>query len=376
MARKEYYFSSESLSDGSPDKICDCVVENILDEYLKKDPKVSMNINSIILGSKMILGGEIKSEEKIDVENIARSTLSGIDPNQNDKKNDYSKYAIENQITFSKRTQERDRENVVEEEKIITGFAVDDSDTFMPITLTLAHSIIRKLNNVRKENALPILPDAKVQITIQYDTKGKPKRVDSVVVNTQHKENINIEELRYAITNNVVYKTIPNTLIDKDTDVYVNTLGEVTNRLNGSVMGMSGRRTVMDTYGSWARSGGDSIAGKDPHKIERCVSYMLRKAAKNVVASMLASKIEVQAAYAPGIEKPISLYIDTFGTGKLSDDKITKKIKEIFDLNPLSIVNELNLLRPIYHNTACYGHFGKNSPDFTWEMIDKMDALK
>jgi S-adenosylmethionine synthetase len=375
MARKEYFFSSESVSDGNPDKICDQIVENIVDVYIEKEPKSRININCIMVDKRFMLGGVIESNANINIVEEVLKIIKSIKTNQN-LNIDYPSYVIDNHIISKPLDKNPTPENVIEEEKIITGFAINDSDVFMPITLTLAHSLVIKLNKLRREKKLNLLPDAKSQVTIQYDSKGKPKRIDSIVINTQHQDNLDIKEFKEAVTEEVVKKTIPQSLFDKSTRIYVNSGGQIIDGLKGSVMGISGRKTVIDTYGSWARFGGESITGKDPYKVERCCSYMLRKIAKNFVAGGIAQRLEIQTAYAPGIAQPIILYVDSFGTGKISDDKINKKIQEVFNLNPLSIVEELELLNPIYHKTSCYGHFGRNDPSFTWEMIDKIDELK
>ncbi len=375
MARKEYYFTSESISEGHPDKICDQIVENLIDFYIDEEPKSRIDINCIILDKKIILAGEIRTDAKINIEERVKNIISNVEIEQKFKEMDFSAFKIDNQIQM-KPLKELTRENVIEEERIITGFAINDSDVYMPITLTLAHSLIIRLNKLRKEQRLSIRPNAKSQITIQYDSKGKPKRIDSIAINTQSSNNPDMDEFRYAVNEEVINKTIPQSLIDKSTKIYVNSTNVGDDKYIDSIIGISGRRTIIDTYGSWARFGGDNIAGKDPYKVERCTAYMLRKIAKNFVASGIAQRLEIQTAYTRGLPTPVILYVDSFGTGKISDDKINKKIKEVFDLNPMSIVEELDMLKPIYHKTSCYGHFGRNDPDFTWEMIDKINELK
>jgi len=247
----------------------------------------------------------------------------------------------------------------------------------MPLTITLAHTLMRKIDQLRKNKQLDfLLPDAKCLVTLQYDGKGKPRKVDSIILSAQHKENCPIKDVREAIIEELIKKTIPNSLLDKTSQIIVNSDGEFINGGPAFEVGMSGRKSITDTYGSWCRYNDETLSGKDPLKVERAGSYMLRKIAKNIVASGAASKIEIQAIYSSGINDPISIYIDSFGTGKISDDKIGKRIIESFNLNPESIVKELELLKPKYRKTSCYGHFGKHEESFTWVMIDKVDEFK
>lgn len=375
MARKEYLFTSESVSEGHPDKIADQIADAVVDAYLEKEPESRVNITACITPKTVILGGKAQSKAVIDYEMIIRELLKDIGYNDPSLGLDYASCGVEDRIVKMDKGEKFDSNN--DGIKMIFGYAINDSDAFMPLTITLAHTIMRKLTQLRKDKKLHFLrPDAKCQITIQYDSKGKPKRMSSIILNTQHSEKIALEELRGALREDLIYKTIPNSLIDNNTDIYINPGGKYFVSDISTGMGVSGRNTAIDTYGGWSRYSDEPLSGKDPYNVERAVSYMLRKIAKNFVASGIVQKIELQTSYASGINKPVALYVDSFGTGKISDDKINKKIYEKFDLSPQSIVKELELDKTKYQKTACYGHFGRHEPSFTWEMIDKINDLK
>ena len=379
MARKEYLFTSESVSEGCPDKIADQISDAIVDAYIEKDLEAKLDISTLVTKQKVIVSGEIKSSADVDIEPILRNLIKeigyddaslGFDSSTCDIKNYIQKTTKSNMIN-------NEEDSGIDRQKLIFGFAINDSDAYMPLTITLAHSLVKKLSQLRKSKELNFLkPDSRCQITLQYDSKGKPKKLHSVVISTQHNKNISVKELREVLMETLIKKTIPNSLLDNTSKIFINPNGAFIDGGPLIEVGVSGRKTIVDTYGSWSKYGGGSLSGKDPSKVDRAASYMLRKIAKNLVAAGITQKVELQAAYAPNISKPIALYVDSFGTGKISDDKINKKVVETFDLNPLSIVKELELLKPKYQKTACYGHFGRHDENFTWEMIDKINNLK
>lgn len=377
MARKEYLFASESFSEGNSDKLADLIVDTVVDAYLEKDCEAQLDINAFLSKQRVILGGKVVSKQEIDIEPLVRNVIKEVGYTDPIFGFDNSTCAIENYIeTIEPSVSELERE-YTDNHKLIFGFAVNDSDAYMPLPITLAHTLLRKLTALRKENILNFLyPDCSSQVTIQYDNKGKPKMIDSVIVVTQHNEKMPLKQLREALMEELIKKTIPNSLLDKSTKYLINPAGVMTEGGPAVKTGISGRRTMSDTYGGWCRFGDAPISGKDPYRIERSGNYMLRKIAKNIVAGGTAQKVELQAAYSNGIDKPVTLYVDTFETGKISDDKINKKIIENFDLSPKSIVNELDLLKSKYKNTSCYGHFGRHEADFTWEMIDRINDFK
>ncbi len=376
MARKEYLFTSESVSEGHPDKVADQIADAVVDAYLEKDPTSRVNIAACVTQKKIVLGGKVQSKAIVDYELIIRELLKNIGYNDIALGLDYTKCSVENYITNMNEINQP-FDSTTDGIKMIFGYAINDSDAFMPLTITLAHTIMRKLTQLRKDKKMSFLrPDAKCQITIQYDSKGKPKRMDSLILNTQHSEKITLDELKEALIEDLIYKTIPNSLIDKNTEIHINPGGKYFVSDISYGMGISGRKTAIDTYGGWSRYTDEPLSGKDPYNVERAASYMLRKIAKNFVAAGIVQKIELQTSYSSGIKGPVALYVDSFGTGKISDDKINKKIYEKFNLDPKSIVKELELIKSDYQKTACYGHFGRHEPSFTWEMIDKINDLK
>lgn len=378
---RRYLFTSESVTEGHPDKICDQVSDSILDELITNDPDSRVAIEAMTTTGIVFVAGEVSSKARIDAQDVVRSTLKDIGYNG-------LKYGFDGNscsVLTSIHEQSPDismgvskNENGVQgagDQGLMFGYATSETAELMPLPITLAHKLTMKLAKVRKEKTLDwIGPDGKSQVSVIYED-SVPKNIDTVVVSTQHSEDVSISQVREDVISKVI-KPICNDLINNSTKFLVNPTGRFV--IGGPVgdTGLTGRKIIADTYGGMGRHGGGAFSGKDPSKVDRSACYVARYIAKNIVASGLASKCEVQLAYAIGVADPVSIMVDTFHTGKTSEEKIEKQVREIFDTTPIGIIEMLQLKRPIYKKTAAYGHFGRNEPDFTWEKVDKSGLFK
>lgn len=380
MARR-YLFTSESVTEGHPDKICDQVSDSILDEIISQDPDSRVAVEAMTTTGIVFVAGEVTSNAKIDAQNVVRKTLKNIGYNG-------LKYGFDGNscsVLTSIHEQSSDismgvskNENGVQgagDQGLMFGYATSETAELMPMPITLAHKLTMKLAKVRKERTLDWMgPDGKSQVSVIYED-FVPKKIDTVVVSTQHTEDISISQVREEVVSKVI-KPICDNLINDSTKFLVNPTGRFV--IGGPVgdTGLTGRKIIADTYGGMGRHGGGAFSGKDPSKVDRSACYMARYIAKNIVASGIASKCEVQLAYAIGVAEPVSIMVDTFNTGKIDEEKIEVQVREIFETAPVGIIETLDLKRPIYTKTAAYGHFGRNEPDFTWEKIDKSGLFK
>ena len=380
MARR-YLFTSESVTEGHPDKICDQVSDSILDEIISQDPDSRVAVEAMTTTGIVFVAGEVTSNAKIDAQNVVRKTLKNIGYNG-------LKYGFDGNscsVLTSIHEQSSDismgvskNENGVQgagDQGLMFGYATSETAELMPMPITLAHKLTMKLAKVRKEKTLDWMgPDGKSQVSVIYED-FVPKKIDTVVVSTQHTEDISISQVREEVVSKVI-KPICDNLINDSTKFLVNPTGRFV--IGGPVgdTGLTGRKIIADTYGGMGRHGGGAFSGKDPSKVDRSACYMARYIAKNIVASGIASKCEVQLAYAIGVAEPVSIMVDTFNTGKIDEEKIEVQVREIFETAPLGIIETLDLKRPIYTKTAAYGHFGRNEPDFTWEKVDKSGSCK
>ena len=378
---RRHLFTSESVTEGHPDKICDQVSDSILDELISQDPDSRVAIEAMTTTGIVFVAGEVTSKAKIDSQEVVRNTLKDIGYNG-------LKYGFDGNscaVLTSIHEQSPDismgvskNENGVQgagDQGLMFGYATSETAELMPLPITLAHKLTMKLAAVRKEKTLDwIGPDGKSQVSVIYED-SIPKNIDTVVVSTQHTEDISISQVREEIISKVI-NPICDGLINNSTKFLVNPTGRFV--IGGPVgdTGLTGRKIIADTYGGMGRHGGGAFSGKDPSKVDRSACYMARYIAKNIVASGLVSKCEVQLAYAIGVADPVSIMVDTFNTGKISEEKIETQVREIFDTRPVAIIETLRLKRPIYKKTAAYGHFGRNEPDFTWEGTDKSELFK
>lgn len=380
MARR-YLFTSESVTEGHPDKICDQVSDSILDEIISQDPDSRVAVEAMTTTGIVFVAGEVTSNARIDAQDVVRKTLKNIGY-------DGLKYGFDGNscaVLTSIHEQSPDismgvskNENGVQgagDQGLMFGYATNETPELMPMPITLAHKLTMKLATVRKERILDWMgPDGKSQVSVIYED-SVPKKIDTVVVSTQHTEDISISQVREEVISKVI-KPVCEDLINDSTKFLVNPTGRFV--IGGPVgdTGLTGRKIIADTYGGMGRHGGGAFSGKDPSKVDRSACYMARYVAKNIVAASLASKCEVQLAYAIGVADPVSIMVDTFNTGKVDEEKIESQVREIFDTTPQGIIETLRLKRPIYKKTAAYGHFGRNEPDFTWEKSDKSGSFR
>ena len=389
---KNTVFTSESVSEGHPDKLCDAVSDAVLDACLAKDPKSRVACETLAKTGMVVVAGEITTKAIVNYAEVARQAVCKIGYNHQDSGFNGNicavLVAIENQspdiaqgVNAAKAEGKATAEQGAGDQGMMFGYACDETPELMPMPIILAHRIMRTLTDLRKAGKMPwVRPDSKSQVSVEYDKDGKPVRVDTIVVSTQHAPHVSNKQIRKEIIEKVIKKAVPAKLLDKRTVYHVNPTGRfVTGGPQGDC-GVTGRKIIVDTYGGMGRHGGGAFSGKDPSKVDRSAAYMARYVAKNIVAAKLAKRCEVQLAYAIGYPDPVSVHIDTFGTGAVSDDKISKAVRAVFGLKPAEIVKQLNLLRPIYSLTNQYGHFGRKASDknfkfFTWEQTDKAAAL-
>ncbi|MCA9636061.1 MAG: methionine adenosyltransferase [Myxococcales bacterium] len=375
-------FTSESVTEGHPDKICDKVSDAILDAIMAQDPACRVACETLVKTGYVNVAGEITTSTYVDIPRIVRSTIREIGYISSDMGFDADScgvlVAIEGQspdIAMGVDSDEH-KEQGAGDQGMMFGFACTETDELMPLPISLSHRLTRRLSEVRRRDGASshLRPDGKSQVTIEY-VDGRPHRVDTIVVSTQHSAEIKQSALREFIMDEVIKPTIPEGLIDGRTKFHINPTGQF---IIGGPMGdsgLTGRKIIVDTYGGMGRHGGGAFSGKDPSKVDRSAAYYARYIAKNLVAARLCTKVEVQLAYAIGVARPVSIAIDTFGTGVVSDDRLADVVDHVFDARPAAIIRELDLLRPIYCQTAAYGHFGRTEPDFTWERTDRAEAL-
>jgi len=382
------YFTSESVTEGHPDKICDQIADAILDEYLRQDPMARVACEVCCTTGLILIMGEITSNAHVDVQQIARETVKrigydrakyGFDADTCAVINTIHKQSPDIALGVDKSQETKDgeeEENGAGDQGLMFGFACDETKEYMPLPISLAHKLARQLAKVRKDGAIPYLrPDGKTQVTVEYED-GKPVRIAAIVVSSQHSPDVSMDNLREDIEKYVIGKVIPKKMMDKRTKIYINPTGRfVIGGPNGD-SGLTGRKIIVDTYGGYSRHGGGAYSGKDPTKVDRSGSYAARYIAKNVVASGIASICEVQIAYAIGVAKPVSIRIDTFGTSKVDEDELAKYIFNKVDLRPTEIINRFGLRRPIYSPLAAYGQIGREDIDVPWEKLDLSKELK
>jgi S-adenosylmethionine synthetase len=379
MSMTDFLFTSESVTEGHPDKVADQVSDAILDAIIKEDPHGRVACECLVTTGLALIAGEITTECYVDMPNIVRKTIKEIGYNDSAMGFDWETCAI---LTSIDQQSPDIAQGVNSEEQgagdqgLMVGYACTETPELMPMPIALAHKLTKRLADVRKSNILDFLrPDGKSQVTVQY-VDHKPVRVDAVVIAAQHTPDVKYEVLQEGIIEEVVKHVIPEGLWDKNTKYYINTTGRFVAGGPLADCGMTGRKIIVDTYGGQASHGGGAFSGKDPSKVDRSSSYMARHAAKNVVAAGLADRCEIQVAYTIGRAEPLSFMIDTQGTGKIPSNQIAKIIREVFDFRPARIIQYLDLLRPIYKKTAAYGHFGRNEPEFTWEQTNRVDDIK
>ena len=368
---KKYYFTSESVTEGHPDKLCDSISDRILDECLRQDKESRVAVETFASGNKITIAGQITSNAKLDVEKIARDTVKEIGFDNEKTDMDYRTFELDINIT----KQSQDIAMGVDtggagDQGIMFGFACNETEEYMPYSIYMAHKLSKRLTEARKKGILNYLrPDGKTQVTVEYED-NKPKRIENILVSTQHLDSIDTETLRKDVKKEIIDAVIPQEMMDENTKIFINPTGRFV--IGGPLgdTGLTGRKIIVDTYGGYARHGGGAFSGKDATKVDRSAAYMVRFIAKNIVANGYADKCEIQVSYAIGVEKPLSIYVNTYGTGKMNDEEIAKLIEDKFDLTPNGIINYLNLKEPIYSKTTNYGHFGK--PDLPWEKIIKL----
>lgn len=377
-----YMFASESVTEGHPDKVADRISDAILDEFLKQDPDARVACETLVTTGLCFVAGEISSKGVVDYPEVVRQTIKEIGYHSSEMGFDWRTCAVISSIDKQSPdiamgvNREKPEEQGAGDQGMMFGFACKETDVLMPTPIYLAHKLSRRLTYVRKKEILDFLrPDGKTQVALEYEN-GKPIRIDNVVIAAQHEENVKYEDLREAIIEEVIKPILPEELVDDKLRIFINTTGRFV--IGGPMgdCGMTGRKIIQDTYGGMASHGGGAFSGKDPSKVDRSAAYMARYIAKNVVAADLADMCEVQIAYVIGVAEPVSVLVNTYGTGKVSDETLTKAILEVFDLRPYFIIERLRLKRPIYKETSCYGHFGREHPDFTWEKTDAIDDLK
>ena len=375
-----YLFTSESVSEGHPDKVSDAISDGVLDAIFTKDPNARVACETFVTTGLVVVGGEITTKAYIDIEKVVRQTIIKIGYTKAEYKFDADSCGVLNAI----HAQSPDIAMGVDtggagDQGLMFGYACSQTPEYMPMPIVYAHKLVKRLADVRKKNPklMPYLrPDAKSQVTVEYDDNNKPLRVDAVVISTQHDGNVSRQKIKTDVIKHIIKKIIPSKYLDGKTKYFVNPTGRFEIGGPHGDSGLTGRKIIVDTYGGWAPHGGGAFSGKDPSKVDRSATYAARHIAKNVVAAGLAKECLVQVAYAIGVAEPVSILVNTKGTGKISDKKIADMIKKEVDLTPRGIISRLKLRRPIYQNTSAYGHFGRNENDFTWEKLDLVNAFK
>jgi S-adenosylmethionine synthetase len=376
-ALRNFLFTSESVTEGHPDKIADQISDAVLDEVMRQDPRGRVACETLVTTGLAVVAGEITTSAHVDYDNLVRETIRGVGY-------DRAKYGYDGETCAVMCTVKRQSPDIAMgvdtggagDQGLMFGFACDETDELMPMPIQLAHRLTQRLSEVRKSNRVDFLrPDGKSQVTIEY-RNGRPTRVDCVVISTQHSDKISNTDLRDAVMDHVIRPIVPASMLDRNTKYHINPTGRFV--IGGPMgdAGLTGRKIIVDSYGGYSRHGGGAFSGKDPSKVDRSACYMARYIAKNVVAAGLARKAEVQLAYAIGVAEPVSVMVDAFGTENIPEERITALIREYFVLTPKGIIETLDLRRPIYKPTAAYGHFGRTGPGFTWERTDHAEALR
>jgi len=377
-------FTSESVTEGHPDKVADAISDSILDAIMAEDKKCRVACETLVTTGLAMVAGEITTDCYVDIPHVVRNTIKEIGYNSSNMGFDWQTCSVVTSIDqqspdIAQGVDEGaglHKEQGAGDQGIMFGFATNETEELMPMPITYAHKLTKRLAQVRKNGALDFLrPDGKSQVTIEY-LDGKPKRVDTVVVSTQHSPDVSHDDLKNAVIKEVIKKVIPENMMDGDTRFFINPTGRFVVGGPMGDCGVTGRKIIVDTYGGKGSHGGGCFSGKDPSKVDRSASYMGRYVAKNMVAAGLADKCEIQVAYAIGVAQPVSLLVDFMGTGKISEIRAIEIVKEVFDLRPAAIIQELDLLRPIYRKTSAYGHFGRKDPDFYWERTIKADQIR
>lgn len=393
MLNNKRLFTSESVTEGHPDKIADQVSDAILDAILKDDPNARVACETTVTTGMALIAGEISTTTYVDIPKVVRETIKEIGYTRAKYGYDYETMAILTAIDeqspdiaqgVDKALEYRDKDSEEEieatgagDQGLMFGYATNETETYMPLAIYLSHQLAKRLSDVRKDGTLNYLrPDGKVQVTVEYDESDNPVRIDTIVVSTQHAEDVTLEQIQEDIKAHVIYPTVPENLINDQTKFYINPTGRFVIGGPQGDAGLTGRKIIVDTYGGYARHGGGCFSGKDPTKVDRSAAYAARYVAKNIVAAGLADQCEVQLAYAIGVAEPVSIAIDTFGTGKVSEGQLVEAVRKHFDLRPAGIIKMLDLKQPIYKQTAAYGHFGRTDVLFPWEKLDKVEELK
>lgn len=393
MLNNKRLFTSESVTEGHPDKIADQVSDAILDAILKDDPNARVACETTVTTGMALIAGEISTTTYVDIPKVVRETIKEIGYTRAKYGYDYETMAILTAIDeqspdiaqgVDKALEYRDKDSEEEieatgagDQGLMFGYATNETETYMPLAIYLSHQLAKRLSDVRKDGTLNYLrPDGKVQVTVEYDENDNPVRIDTIVVSTQHAEDVTLEQIQEDIKAHVIYPTVPENLINEQTKFYINPTGRFVIGGPQGDAGLTGRKIIVDTYGGYARHGGGCFSGKDPTKVDRSAAYAARYVAKNIVAAGLADQCEVQLAYAIGVAEPVSIAIDTFGRGKVSEGQLVEAVRKHFDLRPAGIIKMLDLKQPIYKQTAAYGHFGRTDVLFPWEKLDKVEELK
>ncbi len=387
MALNNFLFTSESVSEGHPDKVADQISDAVLDAYLAQDPRSRVACETLVKSDNVVVAGEITSKGSVNFDDLVRGVLSEI--GYDDPSIGFDAQTVKLITLLTRQSpdismgvdsdNEKQKEQGAGDQGLMFGFACDETPELMPLPISMAHQLMKRLSYLRKEEKVKFLkPDAKSQVTVEY-RDGKPQRVHTVVLSTQHSDDISLKDLERYVIDNVVKKIVPDRFLDKETRYFINPTGRFV--IGGPVgdAGLTGRKIIVDTYGGYGRHGGGAFSGKDPSKVDRSAAYAARHIAKNIVASGVAKKCEVQVAYAIGVARPVAIYVDTFGTSKVAEEKIGAAVSELFDLRPQGIIQSLDMLKPIYRVTTNYGHFGREPTgkgEFSWERTDKVDALK
>lgn len=393
MTYNKRLFTSESVTEGHPDKIADQISDAILDEILKDDPDARVACETTVTTGMALISGEISTRTYVDIPKVVRETVKGIGYTRAkygydsqtmavltaiDEQSPDIAQGVDKALEYRKEITEEEIEATgAGDQGLMFGYATNETDTYMPLPIFLSHQLAKRLSDVRRDNILNYLrPDGKVQVTVEYDENDKPHRIDTIVLSTQHAEDTDLDQIEKDMKEHVIYPTVPEDLLDEETRFYINPTGRFVIGGPQGDAGLTGRKIIVDTYGGYARHGGGCFSGKDPTKVDRSAAYAARYVAKNIVAAELAEKCEVQLAYAIGVAEPVSIAIDTFGTGKVGEEALVSAVREHFDLRPAGIIKMLDLKQPIYKQTAAYGHFGRTDVLLPWEKLDKVNLLK
>ena len=393
MTYNKRLFTSESVTEGHPDKIADQISDAILDEILKDDPDARVACETTVTTGMALISGEISTRTYVEIPKVVRETVKGIGYTRAkygydsqtmavltaiDEQSPDIAQGVDKALEYRKEITEEEIEATgAGDQGLMFGYATNETDTYMPLPIFLSHQLAKRLSDVRRDNILNYLrPDGKVQVTVEYDENDKPHRIDTIVLSTQHAEDTDLDQIEKDMKEHVIYPTVPEDLLDEETRFYINPTGRFVIGGPQGDAGLTGRKIIVDTYGGYARHGGGCFSGKDPTKVDRSAAYAARYVAKNIVAAELAEKCEVQLAYAIGVAEPVSIAIDTFGTGKVGEEALVSAVREHFDLRPAGIIKMLDLKQPIYKQTAAYGHFGRTDVLLPWEKLDKVNLLK